>query len=112
MTGVQKCALPICRPAMPIEHPLVFYPRYAWEVLSKHWAYLSTVARFYRVYRKVKASPDRRGYTDLAITPTGRDAEADLAMITETRGGTDAVAKRDRDEKLIKAAKARVEAAE
>jgi hypothetical protein len=95
------------RNGLPIENPLVFYPRYVWEVISKHWAYVSAVWRVHRIYRRVKAAPGRRTYSDVAIAPISADMEEDLAMITETRGGKDAVAKSARDASIVKAAKKR-----
>ncbi|WP_428524591.1 B12-binding domain-containing radical SAM protein [Roseibium sp.] len=95
------------RSGLPIENPLVFYPRYVWEVISKHWAYVSAVWRVHRIYRRVKAAPGRREYSDVAIAPMSADMEEDLAMITETRGGKDAVAKSARDASIVKAAKKR-----
>ena len=95
------------RSGLPIENPLVFYPRYVWEVISKHWAYVSAVWRAHRIYRRVKAAPGRREYSDVAIAPMSADMEEDLAMITETRGGKDAVAKSVRDASIVKAAKKR-----
>ncbi|TYC56495.1 radical SAM protein [Rhodobacterales bacterium] len=98
------------RSDLPVEHPLVFYPRYLREVVSKHWAYISATWRVYRIYRKVKASADRRSYSDLAIAPVDAAHEEDLAMIRETRGGTDAVAKNVRDAALRKAGRDRAKA--
>lgn len=95
------------RSGLPIENPFVFYPRYVWEVISKHWAYLSAVWRVHRIYRRVKAAPGRREYSDVAIAPMSADMEEDLAMIRETRGGKDAVAKSARDASIVKAAKKR-----
>ncbi|WP_306150482.1 MULTISPECIES: radical SAM protein [unclassified Roseibium] len=95
------------RSGFPIENPFVFYPRYVWEVISKHWAYLSAVWRVHRIYRRVKAAPGRREYSDVAIAPMSADMEEDLAMIRETRGGKDAVAKSARDASIVKAAKKR-----
>ncbi len=95
------------RSSLPVEHAMSFYPRYAWEIISKHWAYVASTWRVYRIYRKVKGSADRKSYTDLAIAPMDRTAEEDLAMIRETRGGTEAVAKSVRDAAIIKAAKER-----
>ncbi|MBO9419656.1 radical SAM protein [Labrenzia sp. R4_2] len=95
------------RSGLPIENPLVFYPRYVWEVISKHWAYVSAVWRVHRIYRRVKAAPGRREYSDVAIAPMSADMEEDLAMIRETRGGKDAVAKSARDASIVKAAKKR-----
>lgn len=95
------------RSGLPIENPLVFYPRYVWEVISKHWAYVSAVWRVHRIYRRVKAAPGRHEYSDVAIAPMSADMEEDLAMIRETRGGKDAVAKSARDASIVKAAKKR-----
>ncbi|GGB59655.1 hypothetical protein GCM10011316_34600 [Roseibium aquae] len=95
------------RRSMPVEPALVFYPRYVWELVAKHWAYLTTVARFYRIYRKVKKSPGRRGYSDLAIAPMDQAGEEALDMIVKTRGGKEAVAKSARDKSIVQAAKDR-----
>ena len=95
------------RSDMPVESPFVFYPRYAWEIVTKHLAAVATVWRAYRIYKKVKASPDRRSYSDVAIAPMDENSEDGLAMITETRGGTEAVAKSERDASIVKAAKER-----
>lgn len=99
------------RGGMPLEHPLVFYPRYLSEIVAKHWAYLSAVWRVYRIYRRVKASLDRQSYSDLAIAPMDHAAEEELAMIRETRGGAEAVAKEHRDAALSKAGKERAKTA-
>ncbi len=98
------------RSDLPVENPLVFYPRYLSEILAKHWAYVSATWRVYRIYQKVKASPNRRSYSDLAIAPMGGAGEENLAMIRETRGGTEAVAKKVRDDALRKAGKDRAKA--
>ncbi|MBO6511263.1 MAG: radical SAM protein [Roseibium sp.] len=98
------------RSGLPIEHPLVFYPKYFWQIVSKHWASVAAVWRVHRIYKKVKASPDRRSYSDIAIAPMDKASEEDLAMIKETRGGTEAVAKSARDAALRKAGKERAKA--
>nr|WP_319382562.1 radical SAM protein [uncultured Roseibium sp.] len=98
------------RSGMPVESALAFYPRYLWEIAAKHWAYVSATLRVYRIYRKVKASPDRRGYSDIATREIEKDGEETLAMIQETRGGVEAVAKTARDASIVKAAKKRAAA--
>lgn len=95
------------RSGLPIESPLSFYPRYIWEVVAKHWAYVSSTWRVYRIYRKVKTSADRHTYSDIAIKEIEKDGEEALAMIQETRGGVEAVAKTARDASIVKAAKKR-----
>lgn len=98
------------RSGLPVESALAFYPRYLWEIVAKHWAYVSATWRVYRIYRKVKASPDRRGYSDIATREIEKDGEESLAMIQETRGGVEAVAKTARDASIVKAAKKRAAA--
>ncbi|MEP3045752.1 MAG: radical SAM protein [Roseibium sp.] len=95
------------RSELPLENPFVFYPRYGWEIITKHLAAVSTVWGAYRIYKKVKASPDRRSYSDVAIAPMDETSEDDLAMIKETRGGMEAVAKSERDASIVKTAKDR-----
>ncbi|MCX2722312.1 B12-binding domain-containing radical SAM protein [Roseibium salinum] len=99
------------RSGLPVESPFVFYPRYLAEIAVRHWAYAAATWRVYRIYRRVKASADRRSYTDLAIAPMNGSGEEDLAMIRETRGGTEAVARQVRDAALRKAGKDRARAA-
>ncbi|WP_417690022.1 B12-binding domain-containing radical SAM protein [Roseibium sp.] len=95
------------RSGLPIESPFVFYPRYLAEIVAKHWGVVSTVARFYLRYRAIKRSPDRASFMDLALTPVDQDNDRDLSMLTETRGGQEAVAKAKRDHELREAGKAR-----
>ena len=98
------------RSGLPIESALSFYSNYVWEIIAKHWAYFSSTWRVYRIYRKVKASPNRQGYSDIAIEEIEREGEEALAMIRETRGGVEAVAKTARDASIVKAAKKRAAA--
>ncbi len=95
------------RSTLPVESPLTFYPRYIWEVISKHWAYGTAIWRVHRIYRKVKASPDRKSYTDLAIKPFDPSEEEELALINDTRGGVEAAEKRDRTAELVKSGQER-----
>ena len=68
------------RPGRPIESPLTFYPRYAAEVVSKHVRIGRLVWRMGKVRRAIKADPDRRSYSDLALTPVTDDALDTLEM--------------------------------
>ncbi len=99
------------RSGMPIENPLTFYPRYLTEIVTKHWAIVSNVARFYWRYKAIKRAPDRKTYTDLALTPVDQDNQNDLSMMTETRGGQEAVARAKRDAELRQTGKDRAKAA-
>lgn len=57
------------RPGMKIENPLVFYPRYVGNLISKHVRLAAAVWRFGRFRRSLKRDPNAVNYTDLALTP-------------------------------------------
>jgi Radical SAM superfamily len=61
------------RPGLPIEPPWRFYPRYLLEALSKQLRWVALYVRLRLIYRRIKADPHRREYTDLALTPVGED---------------------------------------
>jgi hypothetical protein len=71
------------RPGMPIESPLVFYPKrladFAWK--SARWLHLFWTLR--RIARKVEADPAKQEFMDAALSPVVDDREAfeDLEII-------------------------------
>ncbi|MEM1045247.1 MAG: radical SAM protein [Pseudomonadota bacterium] len=93
------------RSGLPIENPFFFYPKYIWELVRKHWTYGTLAWKFYRIYRSVKKSPDRRAYIDAATTPDAADDLENLDMFKATRGGEAAVTKKRRQEEIIAAAR-------
>jgi hypothetical protein len=85
---------------LPRESRLVFYPRYAAEIAAKSW-------RYWRVYRGAKArldaalaAPDRWAYSDLAIAPPQADEFDSLDLYNRTSGGSEALARKRRDDAL------------
>ncbi len=87
------------RPGLPVEHPLVFYPRYAAEIVTKHAQMLRLIWRFGRFRRRLKRDPAAQFYTDRALTPVD-DAEFDaLDMFTVSDAAKSAVAKARRPAK-------------
>jgi len=54
---------------MPLESPLVFYPRYALEIVSKHARLLALALRYDRIRRRVESDPAASAYRDQALTP-------------------------------------------
>jgi radical SAM superfamily enzyme YgiQ (UPF0313 family) len=66
------------RSGRALESPLVFYPKFWFETVSKVTRWLSLYTRLRLIYRKVKRDPARHDYMDLAITPVTDDE-------TETR---------------------------
>ena len=66
------------RSGLPLENPLIFYPKNFLETLWKQIRWISLYTRLRLIYRKVKKDPKKLEYMDLALEPV-RDDE------TETR---------------------------
>ncbi|MGA2183075.1 MAG: radical SAM protein [Bryobacteraceae bacterium] len=74
------------RPSLPRENPLVFYPRFAAEVLWKHVRLAGQLWRLYRLRLRLKRDPEARQYTDTALTPVA-DTEAESLEMFRVVGG-------------------------
>jgi radical SAM superfamily enzyme YgiQ (UPF0313 family) len=82
------------RPGMPREGRLAFYPRYGWEILSKHVRLAWMYWQFRRILKSVERDCAPRN--DLAMTPV-QDSEFDtLDMYTATPASRVAVTKQRR----------------
>jgi hypothetical protein len=81
------------RSGMPIESPLVFYPRYLWEIVAKTVRVALFVNKYKRVCRRVENDPAKHAYTDLALTPAADEDLDTLEMFSNT---TSAVAAADK----------------
>ena len=86
------------RSTLPIESPLVFYPRYWGETLRKVAGYWSFYRRSKATLKEVLAAPDRMTYTDTAIAPPRSDEFETLDLYHITSGGEAALARKRRDE--------------
>jgi len=93
------------RHGMPIENPLVFYPRFWRETVAKHIGILPLLFRLWRVRAAIKKDPDRMAYTDLALTPATQQDVKKLDMFLDTRGAAEAVAKQQRQDAIVAEAK-------
>ncbi len=85
------------RPGMSLENPLVFYPREAWAVVSKHVRLAGMVLRLSRVRRRLKRDPAARQYMDEALTPVRDDDMDVLEMFSVTESARSATAKVKKD---------------
>jgi hypothetical protein len=81
------------RPSLPIESPLVFYPRSAWEILSKHARFVVLALKFIRTRQRVEKNPARFDYMDLALTPAKEEDLDELEIFSSTQTGRAAAAK-------------------
>ena len=82
------------RSDMPREHPLVFYPKYAAEIVWKHIQLFACVLRMNKGRRKIKRDPNAKAYADLAITPPNEEELDELDLFHDTMGGEAAVEKK------------------
>jgi len=81
------------RPTMPVESPLVFYPRYLASVVRKYSGLLALYWRFSRARRRVERDPAKHEYMDLALQPAADLDLDELDMFTATEFGQAAVEK-------------------
>mgnify|MGYP000510052513 CR=1 FL=1 len=71
------------RVGLPAEHPMLFYARYAWEILSKHLRYVALYVMFHRAYRHVLHGL-RPGSDDAAMQPVRLEELDTLELFTAT----------------------------
>lgn len=57
------------RPGLPLENPLIFYPKRLLELIKCAYSVARLAWRLHRIRRRVQDSPDYRTYIDLAIEP-------------------------------------------
>jgi hypothetical protein len=97
------------RPGLPLEPMWRFYPRYFWEIASKHvrlarhWMMIDRMLK--RERREQKLTP----YTDLALTPPTEDETETLAMFTHNEAARSEVVRLRKVDALTHATHTRVE---
>jgi radical SAM superfamily enzyme YgiQ (UPF0313 family) len=57
------------RPGLPLENPLIFYPKRLWQVVSTHVKVLLLLNRWGAMRRRIKSDPNAANYTDISLTP-------------------------------------------
>jgi hypothetical protein len=88
------------RHGMPLENPLLFYPRYWGGTAIKLAKYAAVYWRARRTFNEVMNAPDRWTYTDLAITPPQADEFESLDLYHATSGGEAALARKRREDAI------------
>ncbi len=88
------------RPGLPIENPLVFYPKLLRENVRKLRGYWSTWRLFTRIKNEVKADPDKASYTDISLTPLRENENEALDLFHSTRGGEAALGRKRRSDAI------------
>jgi len=69
------------RPGLPIENPLLFFPRRLWEVIRSHAGVAMLMLKFAGVRRRIKADPSAFDYTDAALTPVTEGEQERLELL-------------------------------
>jgi radical SAM superfamily enzyme YgiQ (UPF0313 family) len=82
------------RPGLPIENPLVFYPKLVWEFVSKYAGAYAMHRRYQRILARVMADQNPGAYTDVAMTPVQVGEEDNLELFTATISAQEFVQKR------------------
>ena len=103
------------RRGLPLENPLVFYPRFAAQTLVKAARYWSVYRRFKTILDEVRTAPDREAYSDVAIAPPQADEFEALDLYHATFGGEEALARKRRADAIraqVQVAPVAVDAAE
>ncbi len=99
------------RPGLPIENPLTFYPKYAWDLAWKTWSLVKLFKGYRRFRRELEADPSTLNYTDAALTPVQDSelAELDLYSATDAAKAAVARAQRKKDKAAAKVPEAQIE---
>ncbi len=72
------------RPNLPRELPVLFHFNYLRHIWRAHVGIISLLRRFNKVRKEIKANPNRRAYTDLALTPVAKADDESLALFSVT----------------------------
>jgi pyruvate-formate lyase-activating enzyme len=81
------------RSDLPLENPLLFYPRRAWEVVSTYLPFAFYWLKMQRLRKRIERDPRAKDYSDLALTPVVDAEDERLELFSATGGGQAAVAK-------------------
>ena len=99
------------RPTLPVENPLVFYPKYFWGLLSIHGKAAVKLAKIWWFMRGVLKDPNAKNYTDEALRTSDDYDHQEMYQLSDAARQAAAKAKH-LEERKHAAASARVEAAE
>jgi hypothetical protein len=81
------------RPGLPKERPVAFHLSYLRHLWRTHRGIIALLRRFNKVRKEIKADPNRRAYTDLALTPVEETDAESLALFSVTAAAKAALEK-------------------
>src|SRR5262249_34279733 len=80
------------RPGMPIEPIWSFYPKFAWDFMSKYFRAVRLLLWLHRTNRRPQRDPDPDKYTDPAMKPRAEGETEKLELFTHSDAARQAVA--------------------
>ncbi|MEP7038053.1 MAG: radical SAM protein [Acidobacteriota bacterium] len=86
------------RSGLPLENPLIFYPKYFSETLLKQIRWISLYTRLRLIYRKVRNDPKKLEYMDLALEPVTEN-ETETRELFQSEAAHNYLEKINRNEK-------------
>ena len=81
------------RPFLPVESPVVFYPRYVMGLLYKHFKLAQAIWRYRPFAVQLRRDPAARHYTDAALTPVADEEFDSFELFTARDAAKSAVMK-------------------
>jgi hypothetical protein len=81
------------RPTLPVESAFVFWPRFVWHVLYKHFKLAQMIWRFRPFAVKLRRDPAARNYMDVALTPVADEEFDSYELFTTSEAAKSAVQK-------------------
>ena len=69
------------RPTMPLESPLIFYPKYVYELVYKHLVLAAQIVKFGRFRYQLKRDPESKNFRDVALTPVLEEDVSTLDLL-------------------------------
>ena len=96
------------RSGLPLENPLVFYPRRAAEIVSTYLRGFLYVLKLMRLRKRLQHDPEVKNYTDLAITPVEDGLTEHLEMFEATDAARASVAKTKARTETIRKARQKI----
>jgi radical SAM superfamily enzyme YgiQ (UPF0313 family) len=92
-------------PSLPLENPLIFYPRYWLETIVKNIAMVRIFRKFSRIGKKIGEDPRRMFYMDKALTSVTDHDDNTFELFTHTAAARAAVEHQRKVERLTIAAR-------
>jgi radical SAM family protein len=93
------------RPGLPIEPIWSFYPKYAWNFVTKYSRAVRLLLWLHQTNRRLQRDPNRYKYTDIAMTPVAEGETERLDLFTHSDAARQAVAHVHKIDQLIHAGK-------